>query len=427
MKISKIPANRPEAIMRKKVAAYARVSTAKDAQLHSLGAQIDHYRKTITSRPDWEFAGVFFDDGVTGTKSERPGLEELMECCNEGKVDLILTKSISRFARNTVDLLNIVRDLKEKEIAVYFEREKIHTLTADGELLLTLLASFAQEGSRSASNNMKWSIRKGYAEGSLKQVRRCYGYLVELGEVTIVPEEAKIVEEIFERYRDGELPSAIAKDLNARKIFTLKGSKWSVNRLNTLTANIFYTGNTLLQKFYVPNHLDKKQIKNRGELPQYYVQNSHEPIIPMELFEVVQEIKVSRTYKKKSDTKHTFSGKLVCGVCGANLNRKYDRGNHKWQCRTYRKSGASACPSKQIPEDTLEQVIASVLGLTHFDQTIFLDQITNVIVHNGNRLVITFKDGSTEESYWKDRSRSESWTKDMREAAARKTKERYGK
>ena len=147
------------------------------------------------------------------------------------------------------------------KIAFWFERERINTLNAEGELLLTLLASFAQEESRSASNNMKWSIRKGYAEGSLKQVRRCYGYLVELGEVTIVPEEAKVVKEVFERYELGELPSSIAKDLNRRKIYTLQGAKWSVNRLNVLTANIFYTGNTLLQKLFVPNHLDKKQIR----------------------------------------------------------------------------------------------------------------------------------------------------------------------
>lgn len=426
MKIIKIPSRRPDTIIRKKVAAYARVSTASDAQLHSLGAQIDFYKKQIMSRPDWEFAGVFIDDGVTGTKSKREGLDELLTACRDGKIDLIITKSISRFARNTVNLLNIVRDLKESKIAVYFEREKINTLNAEGELLLTLLASFAQEESRSASNNMKWSIRKGYAEGSLKQVRRCYGYLVELGEVTIVPEEAKVVKEVFERYELGELPSSIAKDLNRRKIYTLQGAKWSVNRLNVLTANIFYTGNTLLQKLFVPNHLDKKQIKNRGELPQYFIENSHEPIISMELFEAVREVKAKRTYKKRPDTKHAFSGKLICGVCGANLNRKYDRGNHKWQCRTYRKSGVAACPSKQVPENTLEVSAAEALGLPSFDEMNFLEKIDEVIVHNGNKLIFRFKDGSKKDIYWEDRSRSESWTKEMRAAAGRKTKERYG-
>lgn len=426
MKITKIPSRRPEAIIRKKVAAYARVSTASDAQLHSLGSQIDYYKKKIIARPDWEFAGVFIDDGVTGTKSKREGLEELLIACNEGKIDLIITKSISRFARNTVDLLNIVRDLKEAGIAVYFEREQINTLNAEGELLLTLLASFAQEESRSASDNMKWSIRKGYAKGSLIQVRRTYGYLVELGVVTIVPEEAKVVKEVFDRYESGELPSSIAKDLNRRKIYTLQGAKWSVNRLNLLTTNIFYTGNTLLQKLFVPNHLDKKQIRNRGELPQYFIENSHEPIISMELFEAVQAVKAKRTYKKRPDTKHAFSRKLVCGVCGANLNRKYDRGNHKWQCRTYRKSGATACPSKQVPENTLEASAAEVLGLPSFDEMHFLEKIDEVIVHNGNKLIFRFKDGSTKDIYWEDRSRSESWTKEMRAAAGRKTKERYG-
>ncbi len=426
MKITKIPSRRPEAIIRKKVAAYARVSTASDAQLHSLGSQIDYYKKKIIARPDWEFAGVFIDDGVTGTKSKREGLEELLIACNEGKIDLIITKSISRFARNTVDLLNIVRDLKEAGIAVYFEREQINTLNAEGELLLTLLASFAQEESRSASDNMKWSIRKGYAKGSLIQVRRTYGYLVELGVVTIVPEEAKVVKEIFERYESGELPSAIARDLNNRCIRTLKGCEWKVNTLNQITSNVFYTGNTLLQKLYVPNHLDKKQIKNRGELPQYFIENSHEAIISMELFETVQRVKKARTYKKKPNTKHPFSGKVRCGLCGANLNRRYDRGNPKWQCATYRKLGASACPSKQIPEKTLETVAAEILRIPEFNKKAFLDQVDFITANNGNHLVFHFLDGHKEEVYWKDRSRSESWTKEMRAAAGRKTKERYG-
>ncbi len=424
MIIKKIPAKRPSVIGKKRVAAYARVSTAGEAKLHSLSAQIDYYKNKIAARADWEFAGVFIDDGLSGTRRDRPGLDELIANCNEGKVDLIITKSISRFARNTVDLLNIVRTLKEQGIAIYFERENINTTTADGELLLTLLASFAQEESRSASDNMKWAIRRGYANGSLKQVRRTYGYLVKLGKVSILPEEAAIVKEIFERYQKGDRPTMIAKDLNLRGIKTLKGCEWTVSRLNLITSNIFYTGNTLLQKLYVSNHLDKKQIRNRGELPQYFIENSHDAIVSMDLFDAVQAIKKNRTYKKKLDTKHAFSGAVRCGLCGANLNRRYDRGKHKWQCATYRKAGVAACPSKQIPEETLEKVAVELLGISTFDETVFFEKVDFIIAYNGNRLIFHFTDGTTKETYWRDRSRSESWTKEMREEAGKKTKER---
>ncbi len=408
-----------------KVAAYARVSCGKDQHLKSANAQVDYYKKKIKRNPAWIFKGVFSDEDRTGTKTKREGFDELLTLCRKGEVDLVLTKSISRFARNTLDLLNIIRELKDLGVAVEFEQEGINTLTADGELMISLIAAIAQEESLSASENMKWAIRKGYEQGSLKQVRRTYGYLVKLGEVSIVPSEAVVVQEIFERYVRGELPSVIVKDLNRRGIRTLEGAIWRTNRLNQIVSNVFYTGNTLLQKLYVPNHLDKKQVKNKGELPQYYIENSHEPIVSMDVFQKVQEIKAQRRYKKKPDTKHVFSGKIICGICGANFNRKHDRGKHKWQCCTYRRDGVKGCNSKQIPEETLQKVSATLLGLSSFDESAFELKVESVKALNGNRLLFHMRDGTVLEEHWSDRSRSESWTLEMRKEAGKKTKERH--
>ncbi len=424
MKITKIPARKPDVIPSKKVAAYARVSTGKEEQFHSLEAQIDYYRSKILVNPAWTFTGIYSDGAKTGTSRNRPGFNALLKACREGEIDLVLTKSISRFARNTVDLLNVIRELKELGIAVLFERENIDTLSSDGELMLTLLASFAEEESRSNSDNVKWAIRKSYREGKLTQVRRMYGYDVTLGEVTIVPDEAKIVQEMFERSAKGELPGSICEDLNRRGIKTLTGKAWQVNRLNQILGNVFYTGDTLLQKNFVPENQVKKQVRNKGELPMYYVKNSHEAIISQDLFDLVQEQKASRRYKKKSDKKTVISGKIICGECGANYNRKYDRGVHKWICRTYRRDGPKGCPSKQIPESIIMEKVTEVLGLTDFDDLAFQSEVISITAYNGNRLVFLLKDHSEHELIWKDRSRSESWTEKMREEAGRKTKAR---
>lgn len=425
MNIHKIEASRIQELEKKRVCAYVRVSTGKDAQLESSASQIDYFKKTILANPLWEFKGVYADEDFTGTKANRPEFTKMYKACQDGEIDLILTKSISRFARNTVVLLSTIRELKNMGIGVYFERENIFTLDAEGELLLTLLASFAQEESRSASENMKWSIRNAYKEGSLRQVRRTYGYLVENEKVTIVLEEATIVEEIFLRYSKGESPSAIMRDLNRRGVKTLKGCKWSVTSLNNMTANVFYTGNTILQKFYVPNHLDKKLRSNNGQLDKYFVRDSHEAIISMELFEQVQEIKQARTFKKAKNYKHVFSGLITCGICGANFQRKHDRGKKKWLCGTYKKKGPKACPSKQIPEDTLEKVLCEALAIQGCNLDSLLDKVDKITTFNGNKLLIHCKDGSEISTSWEDKSRADSWTKEMRELAGQKTKERY--
>ena len=408
----------------KQVAAYARVSNPKDAMLHSLSAQVSYYSQCIQEHNGWDYAGVYVDEGISGTTEERPGFQRMLDDTRAGKIDLILTKSISRFARNTVTLLNSARKLKDLGVAVYFEREKIDSLTADGELMLTLLASFAQEESRSVSNNMKWSIRKGYEEGSLKQVRRMYGYDVTCGKVMVIPEEARVVREIFERSASGELPSSICQELNGRGIKTLQGKNWQVNRLNYVLSNIFYTGNVLLQRYFVKDHMDRKQVRNKGELPMYYIDNNHEAIVSQELFDQAAAKRQSRSHKEQADTKQAFSGRIICGECGANYNRKYDRGVHKWICSTYKREGPTGCASKQIPEQTLRVVSSEFLQQDSFDDSEIDTRVKTITAYNGNRLIFNLADGQTVERIWQDRSRSESWTPEMRQAAGEKTKER---
>jgi len=423
--IIKIPVKKPDAIERSKVAAYARVSTGKEEQLHSLKAQIDYYRSRILANPTWKFAGIFSDSAKTGTTKKRPGFEALIRACRAGQVDIILTKAIARFARNTVDLLNVIRELRELGIAVLFERENINTMSSDGELMLTLLASFAQAESKSNSDNVKWAVRKSYKEGKLAQLRRVYGYNIVLGEAIIIPEESEIVQEIFTRIAAGDLPNAICRDLNQREIKTLSGAKWQTNRINQILDNVFYTGNALLQKTFVTDYLSKKQVRNNGELPMYYVENSHEAIVSQELFDEAQKQKSSRCHHHRVRTKTAFSGKVICGECSAKFNRKYDRGIYKWICRIYKRDGLRGCCSKQIPESTLIDISAQVLGLDVFDETVFEAKVLSITAYNGNRLIFEFVDHSSQEVFWADRSRSESWTKEMRATAAQKTKERH--
>lgn len=208
-----------------RVAAYARVSTGKDAMLHSLSAQISHYSSLIQKHAGWQYCGVYADEALTGTKDSRTEFQKLLTECKAGNIDLIITKSISRFARNTVTLLETVRELKLMGVDVFFEEQNIHTMSSDGELMMTILASYAQEESRSASENQKWRIRKSFENGELMGLRFLYGYQIEKGEITVDPVTSKIVQEIFKRAAEGESMNSIARDLNSRKISGLRGGE----------------------------------------------------------------------------------------------------------------------------------------------------------------------------------------------------------
>lgn len=403
-----------------RVAAYARVSSGKDAMLHSLSAQVSYYSDLIQNHPGWSYCGVFSDEALTGTKEDRPGFQKLLAECRAGAVDLVITKSISRFARNTVTLLETVRELKALGVDVYFEEQNIHTMSADGELMLTILASYAQEESRSASENQKWRVRKNFEEGK-PWTGSILGYRYEDSIYIVKPDEAEVVREIFSDYLSGLGIEAIMKKLNAEGRTTRNGNVWTKTCVRHVLGNYSYTGNLLLQTTFRENHITKKTFPNRGELPMYHAENTHEAIVSMKDYQTVQAEMARRSAKhnktKRGPAKYPFTSLIVCGNCGKGYRRKMTCTGPVWICSTYNVYGKAACPSKQIPEGTLEQVAAEVLGLDSFDADVLHDRIAAIRAENGNTLAFHFKDGSERAVRWTDRSRSESWTPEMRAAA----------
>ena len=273
-KVTQVAFGAPELPRDKNVAAYCRVSSGKDAMLHSLEAQVSYYSSLIQNHSGWEYAGVYADEARTGTKDTRENFVRLLEDCRAGKIDMVLTKSISRFARNTVTLLETVRELKEIGVDVYFEEQNIHSLSTDGELMLTVLASYAQEESRSASENQKWRIKKNFEEGK-PWSSTLLGYRNVNGKYEVVPEEAEVVRMIFDWYLEGMGATAIRNRLNAMGIRTRLGNRWSRSPILKLLRNYAYTGNLLLQRTYRENHITKKCIINHGEKPMYHAENTH--------------------------------------------------------------------------------------------------------------------------------------------------------
>lgn len=276
-KIRKIEPPAPLIPAQKRVAAYARVSVASDRLMHSLSAQVSYYSNLIQSTPGWAYAGVYADFGVSGTgTAQRDEFRRLLEDCEAGRIDIVLTKSISRFARNTVDLLETVRYLKNLGVEVRFEKERINSLSGDGELMLSILASFAQEESRSLSENVRWSIRKRFEKGVPNGRFRIYGYRWDGDHLVIEPDEATIVRRIFQNFLTGKSRLETEREFAEEGITTLNGCRWRDSSIKQVLTNITYTGNLLLQKEFIENPLTHKKQKNRGELPQYYVEGTHE-------------------------------------------------------------------------------------------------------------------------------------------------------
>lgn len=411
-----------------RVAAYARVSSGKDEMLHSLAAQVNHYSKYIQQHPGWFYAGVYADEAITGTKNNRQEFMRLIKDCHSKKVDLILTKSISRFARNTVTLLKTVRELKEIGVDVYFEEQNIHSISDDGELMLTILASYAQEESLSVSENCKWRIRKQFEKGELTNLRFMYGYKIIKEKVEIDPIEAEIVRMIFADYIDGMGSVKIAKKLNATNVDTMFNSKWSSGNVMAILKNEKYTGNALLQKRFVLDHLSKKVVSNKGDLPKYFAGDTHPAIIDQNTFDLAQSTLQTKSgiYKTNSNPRkrYPFSGLIKCGICGKSYKRKLKNNKAAWQCSTFLREGKSACPAKQIPESILYSLSNDVLNLDSFDPDIFEEEIAEILVPAFNKLVFIFKDGHAVEKRWQYKSRSVSWTTEMRDAARKNTEGR---
>ncbi len=407
----------PKLPTKKRVCAYARVSSDKDAMHHSLSAQVSYYSDLIQKNSGWEYVGVYADEGITGTKDTRAEFKRLIEDCHAGKIDIVLTKSISRFARNTVILLETVRELKELGIDVYFEREHIHSMSGDGELMLTILASFAQEESLSVSENCKWRIRKRFQNGELVNLRMLYGYNISKKGIVINPKQAEIVRMVFTDYLDGMGTNQIAEKLNNMGVKTYFKCKWTHGRVSNMLHNEKYTGNALLQKDYSVDHLTKKVARNRGELPQYYAENTHPAIIDIDTYNKVQErLRVMRDMNEGAIVlePYTLTGKIHCSLCGKNYKRKVSKTEVAWNCSTYLEKGKSACHTKQIPEKVILDFIDKING-----------EVTDIYVPEFNKLVFHLSDGSKIAREWQDKSRRDSWTDDMRDKARKQQLEYF--
>jgi len=417
-----------------RVAAYARVSSGKEEMLHSLSAQVSYYNNLIQSKPEWELAGVYADEAETGTRDTRPEFQRLISDCCQGKIDMVITKTISRFARNTITLLETVRSLKKHGVDVYFQEQNIHSMSSDGELMLTILASYAQEESRSVSENCKWRVRKVFKEGKLSSNVRLYGYDFKKGTLVVNPVEAKIVKMIFADYLDGLGLNAITKKLNRARIKAKNGGTWSEMTLSGMLRNEKYKGDLLLQKGYVVDHLTKRYKTNKGVLPRYYVKQSHQSIIDEVTFQKVQAEIARRVelYPVRANTQSEFSQMIRCERCGASYRRKTS-GSGKyakvvWVCATYKTKGKKHCDAKRISEEILKVKCVEALQLATYDKETFISKITAISLPDDGLIRFKFKNGTEKLLSLENPSRRESWTDEMKQKAREKAKEvkRYG-
>lgn len=326
-------------IQLRKVAGYARVSTDKDEQFSSYEAQLDYYENYIKSHPNWQFVKVYSDEGISGTSiNKRPGFQQMIQDANEGKIDLIITKSISRFARNTVDSISTIRDLRDKHVEVYFEKENIWTFDTQGELIISLFSTLAQEESRSISENVIWGQRKKLADGKYSLAySKFLGYdKGPDGELVINPEQAEIIKRIYSMFLNGMSAAAIAKQLTSEGIKTPTGKNtWQSGCILSILSNEKYKGDALLQKGYLNNFMDKKYVKNNGEIEQYYITDDHEAIIEREVFDLVQkELKVRKN--ARGNGANGFSRKIICGECGSFYTRVIWHSNKHYKKIVYR-------------------------------------------------------------------------------------------
>ena len=367
---------------RLRVAAYCRVSTDHEEQETSIENQITYYENLIRSKPEWEYAGVFYDDGISGTQDDnRPGFMELIRLCKKGKVDLILVKSLSRFSRNTLQCISYIRMLKERGITVRFEKEGLDTSMATSEIYFTWTSAFAQGESESLSNNVKWGIRKGFAQGKFPfPYKSMLGYRKSSdGTPEIVPEEAEHVRLIFRLFLLGRSLRQIKEALERRDILTPKCNReWSLTTIENILRNEKYMGNVLLQKTFTPDFLTKKKKKNNGELTQYYITDNHPAIIGREDFLQTQAELTRRAGKKKVSKKKTksalgkycskyaLSERLVCGECGSMYRRvmwtRKDGKKPMWRCINRLEFGTQYCKhSPSLPEGPLHQAILACI------------------------------------------------------------------
>jgi len=398
-KITKIKASVPEIEPRKKVAAYARVSRDGERLLHSFSAQVSYYSALIQKNPEWDYAGVYSDEAITGTRIDwRDGFQKMLRDCETGKVDIILTKSVSRFARNTVDLLNTVRHLKEIGVEVRFEEQNISTFSGDGELMLTILASFAQEEVTSTSQNIKWAKRKQAEKGTMTNTSVPYGYSCENRTPVIISEQAEIVRRIFEEYVDGELLQNIAARLNEEGVKTQRRGKWTPTTLQRMLSNPTYIGSMVLGKWYTRDPLKHEKVKNKGEQEMFLVEDSHDAIIDKDTFDFAQMELKRRSelgqFVSPNVTLTEFTGKIICECCGMPFNRQSNRmsGGRKvprWSC----KKPGGKCPTAGILESELQEIVKTILGLDKYSKEAFTAQVDHLSVSIEDVITFYLKNG----------------------------------
>lgn len=387
-----------------RVAAYCRVSTDSDEQETSYETQVSHYKEFISNHPDWVLAGIFADDGISGTNTKkRNEFNRMIQECMAGNIDMIITKSISRFARNTLDCLKYIRQLKEKNIPVLFEKESINTMDAKGEVLITIMASLAQQESESLSQNVKLGLQYRYQQGKVQVNHKHFlGYTKdENGHLIIDPEQAEVVKRIYREYLEGYSMKKIGKHLEADGILTGAGrKKWHDSTINKILRNEKYMGDALLQKTYTVDFLTKKRVKNNGFVPQYYVENDHEAIIPKDIFLQVQAELVRRriVHISPSGQRHSFSSNncfaqiTYCGVCGELYRRvHWNNRGHKsivWRCisRLDPRGAEINCTNRTVNENLLKEITMKAMNHILSDSHTFLLQmqknITKTIIKN---------------------------------------------
>ncbi len=388
-KVTKIAQNTADFTERPKlrVAAYCRVSTDSDEQLESLQTQLKHYESYINANPDWEFAGLYYDEGITGTKKEkRPELLRMISDCENKKIDFIVTKSISRFARNTTDCLELVRKLIDLGIFIYFEKENINTGSMESELMLSILSGLAESESVSISENNKWSVKRRFQNGTFKISYPPYGYDAVDGKMVVNESQAEIVRFIFAEILSGKGTHKIADDLNHRKVPTKKGGRWTATTIRGMVSNEKYTGDAIFQKTYTDEHFNRHT--NYGEKDQYLIKNHHEPIISHEDFESAQ-IVIEQRGKEKGVIKHNekyqsrypFSGKITCGQCGGKFKRRIHWNSRKyiaWCCSTHI-ADIKKCPMKYIPESDFEYAFVTMMNKLIFGHETVLKPLLAIL------------------------------------------------
>ena len=377
--IRKVGTQKPETKVQKtRVAAYCRVSTEYEEQESSYDVQVEHYTTYIKNKPEWEFVEVYADDGISGTNTKkRDEFNRMIDDCKAGKIDMILTKSISRFSRNTVDCLKYTRELKALNIAVFFEKENINTLDAKGEVLMTIMAALAQQESESLSANVRLGIQFRNQQGKVQvNHNRFLGYTKdENGKLVIVPEQAEIVKRIYAEYMDGASFLQIKRGLEADGILNGAGhKKWEVSNIRQILTNEKYIGDALLQKTYTVSVLEKKRIKNDGQVPKYYVEGSHEAIIDRDVFlrvqaEIDRRANIIKGGKKRVySSKYALSSVIICGHCG-DIFRRIKWNNHGckstvWRCvsRVNKKKSGIDCPARTVHEEVIQAAVVTAIN-----------------------------------------------------------------